>query len=69
MKVLELLNYLSLYSNDDELQIDIYDTFSQKLIDTTSDIIFNSASHFPTLKIDVETGKLSNKFEQGGFKR
>lgn len=69
MKVLELLNYLSLYNNDDEVQIDIYDTFSQKLIDTTSDIIFDSACQFPTLKIDVETGKLSNQFEQGGFKR
>ena len=58
MKVGELLDYLQLFDDDDELEIDIYETISKKYIDTTSDIVIYEDSAFPTLQIDVEAGKL-----------
>ena len=60
MKVGELLEYLKLFDNDDELEIDIYETISKKYIDNTSDIAINEDSAFPILRIDVEAGKFLN---------
>lgn len=60
MKVGELLDYLKLFDNDDELEIDIYETISKKYIDNTSDIVINEDSAFPILRIDVEVGKFLN---------
>lgn len=57
MKVSELLDYLQLFDNDDELEIDVYETISSKYIDTTADIVIDEKALVPTLRIDVEAEK------------
>ena len=58
MKVSYLLDYLQLFDNDDELEIEVYETISRKYIDTTADIVVDEEALVPTLRIDVEEGKL-----------
>ncbi len=59
MKVSELLDYLQLFDNDDELEIDVYETISSKYIDSTADIVIDEKALVPTLRIDIEAGKFS----------
>ena len=58
MKVSELLNYLQLFDNDDELEIEVYETISRRYIDSTADIVVDEEAQVPTLRIDVEKDKL-----------
>lgn len=57
MKVGELLDYLQLFDDNDEIEIDIYETISKKYIDTTADVVIEDDSISPTFRIDVEAGK------------
>ena len=59
MKAGELIDFLMLYDKDDEVQIEIYETLSDNYIDTTAAItIVEENVNVPTLRIDVEAGKL-----------
>ena len=59
MKVGDLIDLLMTFENDDELEIEIYETVSGKYIDTTSAVTFVEEGTFaPTLRIDVEAGKV-----------
>ena len=58
MKAGELIDLLMLYDEDDEVQIEIYETHSDSYIDTTAAItIVEENVYVPTLRIDVEAGK------------
>ena len=58
MTVRELMDLLRFYPDDDEIEIDIYETQSGKHIDTTADITIVDEDRFiPVLRIDVEAGK------------
>ncbi len=57
MKVGELIDYLQLFNDEEELEIDIYETISKKYIDTTADVVIEDDSISPTLRIDIEAGK------------
>lgn len=58
MKAGDLIDLLMLYDNDDEIEIEIYETGTGKYIDTTAAItIVEEDAFVPTLKIDVEAGK------------
>ena len=58
MKVRELIDYLQLFNDDEELEIYIYETISNNFIDTTADIVIEDSA-FPSLRIDVEAGKFT----------
>ncbi len=63
MRVKELMELLAAYQGDDEVEIEIYETASDKYIDTTADItIAEHETAIPTLKIDVEAGKFKDIF-------
>ena len=58
MKAGDLIDLLMLYENDDEVEIEIYETGTGKYIDTTAAIqIVEEDAFVPTLRIDVEAGK------------
>lgn len=58
MKAGDLIDLLMLYDNDDEIEIEIYETRTGKYIDTTAAITVVEEDVFvPTLKIDVEADK------------
>ena len=58
MKAGDLIDLLMLYDNDDEIEIEIYETGTGKYIDTTAVITIVEEDVFvPTLKIDVEADK------------
>ena len=59
LKVHELMDLLKFYDHNDEIQIEIHETHSDEYIDTTADIsVVEEDVYAPTLKIDIETGKL-----------
>lgn len=55
MKVRELMDLLSLYDEEDELQIEVYETATGKYVDTTADITVSEERNLycPTLRIDI----------------
>ena len=58
MKAGDLIDLLMLYDNDDEIEIEIYETGTGKYIDTTAAVTIVEEDVFvPTLKIYVEAGK------------
>ena len=58
MKAGDLIDLLMLYDNDDEVEIEIYETGTGKYVDTTAAIqIVEEDTFVPTLGIDVEAGK------------
>lgn len=58
MKAGDLIDLLRLYRNDDEVEIEIYETGTGKYVDTTAAIqIVEEDAFVPTLRIDVEAGK------------
>lgn len=58
MKAGDLIDLLKLYNNDDEIEIEIYETGTGKYVDTTAAIQIVEENVFvPTLRIDVEAGK------------
>ena len=58
MKAGDLIDLLKLYDNDDEIEIEIYETGTGKYVDTTAAIqIVEEDTFVPTLRIDVEAGK------------
>lgn len=54
MKVGELIDFLMTFDNDDELEIEVYETTTGKYVDTTAAITIVENAITPTLKIDVE---------------
>jgi hypothetical protein len=61
MKAGALIDLLMHYSQDDEVEIEVYETISGLYIDTTADItVVEKDTLVPTLKIDVEAEKLRN---------
>lgn len=61
MKAGDLIDLLMSYQNDDEIEIEIYETTSGHYIDTTANIsIVENDAFVPTLKIDVEAGKFKD---------
>ena len=58
MKVGDLIDLLMTYSNDDEIEIEVYETISGKFIDSSCAITISEENTFaPTLKVDVEAEK------------
>lgn len=58
MKAGDLIDLLMLYDNEDEVEIEIYETGTGKYVDTTAAIqIVEEDAFVPTLRIDLETGK------------
>lgn len=58
MKVGDLIDLLMTYSNDDEIEIEVYETISGKFVDSSCDITISEENALvPTLKVDVEAGK------------
>lgn len=61
MKAGDLINLLTSYDEDDEVEIEIYETVSGQYIDTTAAIsVVEEGPFAPTLRIDVEAGKFKN---------
>ena len=59
MKVQELRKLLDIYDDDDEIEVEIYETMSGKYIDTTADITVSDTepAFVLVLKVDVEAEK------------
>jgi hypothetical protein len=58
MKVGDLIDLLMTYSNDDEIEIEVYETISGKFVDSSCDITISEDDVLvPTLRVDVEAGK------------
>ncbi len=58
MKAGDLIDLLMLYDNEDEVEIEIYETGTGKYVHTTAAIqIVEEDAFVPTLRIDVEAGK------------
>ena len=54
MKAGDLIDLLKLYNNDDEIEMEIYETGTGKYVDTTAAIqIVEEDVFVPTLRIDV----------------
>ncbi len=61
MKAGDLINLLMSYNEDDEVEIEIYETISGRYIDTTAAIsIVEDGTFVPTLRIDLEAEKFRN---------
>lgn len=61
MKVGDLIDLLMTYDNDDEIQIEVYETISRKFVDSSYDITFSEENTSdPTLKVDVEASKFKD---------
>lgn len=58
MNVGKLIELLMTYSNDDEIEIEVYETVSGEFVDSSCAITISEENDFvPTLKVDVEAGK------------
>lgn len=58
MKAGDLIDLLMAYQNDDEIEIEVYETISGHYVDTTASVsIVEGGAFVPTLRIDVEAGK------------
>ena len=60
MKVGTLIEYLMTCMDDEEIEIEIRETVSGKYIDSTADITIVEDAWTPTLRVDVETGKIKS---------
>lgn len=61
MKVGYLIDLLMTYDNDDEIEIEVYETTSGKFVDSSCDItISDEHALVPTLKVGVEAEKFRN---------
>lgn len=58
MKAGELIDLLMHYSDDDEIEIEVYETISGHYVDTTADIALVEDACGPVFRIDVEAEKL-----------
>ena len=62
MTVGDLITMLRAYPNDDEIEIQVFETNSGELIDSTSAIgIVEEDIFYPTFSIDIEAEKFSPK--------
>ena len=60
MTVQSLINYLNSFNPNDEVEIEIYETISDKFIDSTFDVAISEKNvKIPTLVIDVEAEKFN----------
>lgn len=57
MKVGDLIDLLTEFNNDDEIEIEVYETASGKFVDVTGAVTFVDDAINPTLKIDMEAEK------------
>jgi hypothetical protein len=57
MKAGHLIELLKLYNDDDEIEVEVYETISGKFVDSTADITIAENAVVPTLRIDVEAEK------------
>lgn len=58
MKAGDLMDLLMAYQNDDEIEIEIYETISGHYVDMTASVsIVEDGAFVPTLRVDVEAGK------------
>lgn len=61
MKAGDLINLLMSYDEDDEVEIEIYETVSGQYIDTTAAIsVVEDSAFMPTFRIDVEADKFKD---------
>ena len=62
MTVGDLITMLRAYPNDDEIEIQVFETNSGELIDSTSAIggIVEEDIFYPTFSIDIEAEKFRN---------
>jgi hypothetical protein len=61
MKVGDLIDLLQTYSNDDEIEIEIYETISRRFVDSSYDITISEEDAVgPTLRVDIEAEKFRN---------
>lgn len=68
MKVGDLIDLLQTYSNDDEIEIDVYETISGKYVDSSYDItISEEDAVVPALRVDIEAEKFRNFLKQHGI--
>ena len=59
MKVKDLIEFLNVFDNNDEVEIEVYETGTGRYVDTTAAIAFSDIQEAlgPVLKIDVEADK------------
>jgi len=60
MTVGDLITMLRAYPNDDEIEIQVFETNSGELIDSTSIGIVEEDIFYPTFSIDIEAEKFRN---------
>lgn len=61
MTVGDLMDMLTSYSNDDEIEIEVYETISGKYVDSSYAITVSEENASAlTLKVDVEAEKFRN---------
>jgi len=62
MKVRDLIEFLNVFDNDDEVEIEIYETGTGKYVDTTAAIAMSDVQETlgPVLQIDIEAVKFKN---------
>ena len=58
IKVGELIDLLMHYSDDDKIEIEVYETISGYYVDTTADITIVEYACGPVFRINVEAEKL-----------
>ena len=58
MKAGELIDLLMLFEDDDEIEIEVYETTSTRYVDTTADISFVEDACGPVLWIDFKAESL-----------
>lgn len=57
MKAGDLIDLLMEFRDDDEIDIEVYETISGKFVDSTSAVTFVDDAISPTLRIDFEAEK------------
>jgi len=61
MTVQSLIHYLNNFNPNAEIEIEIYETISNKLIDASFDVSFSAKKNsFPALTINVEAEKFKS---------
>ena len=62
MKVGDLIDYLIEFENNEELEIEVYESTSGKYIDSTCSIAISDEAVGPTLRISVKTATVKGKW-------
>lgn len=57
MKVGDLIDFLDQFGNDEEIEIEVFESASGKFVDSTCSIAINDEAIGPTLKIDMDAGR------------